>query len=138
MSAGDVVLVIMAIVMPPLAVAIKSGLCSGAFFLNLLLTILAYLPGVLHAWWIILRHPEVVIQCQHQQDLERNRVTGTFPGQTYQPLPQAAPRVAPNNQIKAAPEQGNMAGVYAQNNYGTIEQQPPAYAPISDNKNATA
>lgn len=46
-------LVIIAILLPPLAVGLKAGL-GGAFVLNLILTLLFWLPGVLHALYVIL------------------------------------------------------------------------------------
>lgn len=108
MSIGDVILLIMAIILPPLPVAIKSGACSGAFFLNLFLFLLAYLPGVIHAWYIILKHPEgqhqAHAQSGGQRDVERNPVTGTFPGAVYQPIAVGGGGGGGGN--------GNMDGVY--------------------------
>ncbi len=45
---------LLAVLMPPLSVFLKTG--SGRiFWLNVLLTLLAYLPGVVHALWIVTR-----------------------------------------------------------------------------------
>ena len=45
---------LLAVLMPPLSVFLKTG--SGRiFWLNVLLTVLAYLPGVVHALWIVTR-----------------------------------------------------------------------------------
>lgn len=41
-----------AYVLPPVGVAMQSGL-GGAFFLNCLLTLFFWLPGQLHAAWVI-------------------------------------------------------------------------------------
>lgn len=41
-------LIIIAILLPPLAVGLKAGI-GGAFILNLILTLIFWLPGVLHA-----------------------------------------------------------------------------------------
>lgn len=46
-------LVIIAILLPPLAVGLKAGI-GGAFILNLILTLIFWLPGVLHALYVIL------------------------------------------------------------------------------------
>jgi uncharacterized membrane protein YqaE (UPF0057 family) len=51
---GKLLLVIFAIVLPPLAVALVDGL-SGPFWLDLLLTILFYLPGIIYALYRVLR-----------------------------------------------------------------------------------
>ena len=50
----DVVRILLAILLPPLGVFLQVGL-SGHFFLNLLLTLLGYVPGIIHAVWVILR-----------------------------------------------------------------------------------
>lgn len=50
----DIVRLIAAIFIPPLGVFLQVGL-SGQFWLNLLLTFLGYVPGIIHAVWIILK-----------------------------------------------------------------------------------
>ena len=50
----DLLRIIIAIFLPPLGVFLQVGL-SGHFWLNLLLTILGYVPGIIHAVWVILR-----------------------------------------------------------------------------------
>jgi len=52
-------MLLLAIILPPLPVAIKMGL-SGHFWLNVLLTILGWIPGIIHAWYIILTYKAVV------------------------------------------------------------------------------
>ena len=51
---GNLVRVLLSVLLPPLGVFLKAGL-GGQFWLNVLLTILGYLPGVVHAVWIIAR-----------------------------------------------------------------------------------
>lgn len=46
--------IILAILLPPLAVALRHGI-SGPFWLNLLLSILGWLPGVIHAFIVLSR-----------------------------------------------------------------------------------
>ncbi|WP_340202321.1 YqaE/Pmp3 family membrane protein [Ascidiimonas sp. W6] len=43
--------IILSLLVPPLAVFLKHGL-GGAFLINLLLTILGWLPGVIHAFYV--------------------------------------------------------------------------------------
>lgn len=50
----DIFRVIIAIILPPLGVFLQVGF-GGQFFLNILLTILGYVPGIIHAVWIISR-----------------------------------------------------------------------------------
>ena len=46
--------IVLAVLLPPLGVFFTVGL-GGAFWLNILLTILGYIPGIIHAVWIIAR-----------------------------------------------------------------------------------
>ena len=46
--------IILAIFLPPLGVFLKVGF-GLHFWLNILLTLLAYIPGLVHAIWIIAR-----------------------------------------------------------------------------------
>ena len=45
---------ICAVILPPLGVLLHEGI-SGHFILNILLTILGYFPGIIHAIWRIVR-----------------------------------------------------------------------------------
>ncbi|KAK3938211.1 hypothetical protein QBC46DRAFT_390661 [Diplogelasinospora grovesii] len=49
---GDVFLCFLAFFCPSLAVLFKGG-CSTDFWINICLSILGWLPGVIHAWYII-------------------------------------------------------------------------------------
>jgi len=48
----DVLRIIVAILLPPLGVALQVGL-GKQFWINLLLTLLGYIPGIIHALWVI-------------------------------------------------------------------------------------
>ncbi|WP_150304974.1 YqaE/Pmp3 family membrane protein [Pseudomonas saliphila] len=50
----DLVRLICAILLPPLGVFLQVGI-GGAFWLNILLTLFGYIPGIIHAVWIIAR-----------------------------------------------------------------------------------
>jgi uncharacterized membrane protein YqaE (UPF0057 family) len=50
----DIVRLIAAIFLPPLGVFLQEGL-GTQFWINVLLTLLGYIPGIIHAVWIILR-----------------------------------------------------------------------------------
>lgn len=49
---SDVIRVVIAIVLPPLGVFLQVGLGKD-FWINILLTLLGYVPGLVHAIWII-------------------------------------------------------------------------------------
>ncbi|KAF3909857.1 hypothetical protein ABW21_db0205512 [Orbilia brochopaga] len=54
-TASDICKIIVAIILPPLGVFLERG-CTADFWINVLLTILGYLPGILHALYIILKY----------------------------------------------------------------------------------
>jgi len=66
----DLFLCILAILFPPIGVWVKRGLCSADSLINIALCCLGYLPGLIHAWYIIAKFPE--------------------PGYDYEPLQQDA------------------------------------------------
>jgi uncharacterized membrane protein YqaE (UPF0057 family) len=50
----DVVRILIAILLPPLGVFLQVGI-GLQFWLNILLTLLGYIPGIIHAIYIILK-----------------------------------------------------------------------------------
>lgn len=53
-TATDPIKVLLAIILPPVGVFMEVGL-TGQFWLNLLLTLLGYIPGIIHALYIIIK-----------------------------------------------------------------------------------
>lgn len=53
-SKEDVLRVLLSILLPPLGVFLECGL-GDEFWLNVLLTLLGYVPGLAHAVWILVR-----------------------------------------------------------------------------------
>jgi uncharacterized membrane protein YqaE (UPF0057 family) len=49
---GDVIRIILSILIPPLGVFLQVGI-GVDFWINVLLTLLGYIPGLIHAIWII-------------------------------------------------------------------------------------
>lgn len=49
----DILRIIAAIILPPLGVFLQVGL-GFHFWLNIVLTILGFIPGIIHALWVIL------------------------------------------------------------------------------------
>lgn len=47
----SLVTIILSVLLPPLAVALKRGI-SGAFLINVLLTLIGWVPGVIHAFYV--------------------------------------------------------------------------------------
>lgn len=58
MCSVDFFLAFLAIFFPPVSVWVKRGICSADSLINIALCILGYLPGLLHAWYIIAKYPE--------------------------------------------------------------------------------
>jgi uncharacterized membrane protein YqaE (UPF0057 family) len=53
-TGSDVLRILLAIVLPPLGVFLQVGF-GLHFWLNVLLTLIGYVPGIVHAVWVILR-----------------------------------------------------------------------------------
>jgi uncharacterized membrane protein YqaE (UPF0057 family) len=54
-TATDPVKILFAVLLPPVGVFMEVGL-KGHFWLNILLTILGFIPGIIHALYVILKH----------------------------------------------------------------------------------
>jgi uncharacterized membrane protein YqaE (UPF0057 family) len=50
----DIIRLIVAILLPPLGVFLQEGL-GKQFWINVILTLLGYIPGIIHAVWVIVR-----------------------------------------------------------------------------------
>lgn len=48
----DFLKILLAILLPPVGVLLEVG-PTGHFWLNILLTLLGYIPGIVHAVWVI-------------------------------------------------------------------------------------
>ncbi|KAF2395653.1 hypothetical protein EJ06DRAFT_534796 [Trichodelitschia bisporula] len=53
----DFFLALLAILFPPVAVWVKRGICSADSLINFALLCLGYVPGLIHAWYIISKYP---------------------------------------------------------------------------------
>ena len=52
---SDPIKIVCAILLPPLGVFFEIGF-GGHFWLNIVLTLLGYIPGIIHALYIILKY----------------------------------------------------------------------------------
>ncbi|CAO4370448.1 unnamed protein product [Caenorhabditis nigoni] len=57
----QVLLAILALFLPPIAVLLDVG-CNCDLCINILLTCLGIIPGIIHAWYIILCKEKTVVQ----------------------------------------------------------------------------
>jgi uncharacterized membrane protein YqaE (UPF0057 family) len=51
----DLLRILIAILLPPLGVFLQVGI-GKQFFINVILTILGYIPGIIHAVWVIAKY----------------------------------------------------------------------------------
>ncbi|CAN3355870.1 plasma membrane proteolipid 3 [Diutina catenulata] len=51
-TCSDIPKLILAIILPPLGVFFEVG-CNSTFWINVVLTILGYIPGIIHAIYVI-------------------------------------------------------------------------------------
>ncbi|KAK9468139.1 hypothetical protein V1512DRAFT_246008 [Lipomyces arxii] len=52
---SDIIKLILAFILPPLGVFLETG-CGSDLLINIVLTILGWLPGILHAVYVIFRN----------------------------------------------------------------------------------
>ena len=51
---ADIIRIILSVLIPPLGVFLQVGIGTD-FWINILLTLLGYIPGLVHAIWVIAR-----------------------------------------------------------------------------------
>ncbi len=51
----DLLRIVIAVLLPPLGVFLQVGI-GTQFWINVLLTILGYIPGIIHAVWVIAKY----------------------------------------------------------------------------------
>jgi uncharacterized membrane protein YqaE (UPF0057 family) len=110
---------------------IKRGICSGDSLLNILLSCVGYLPGLIHAWYIIARYPD--------EDLGYEAISEEGGHVTYyyvsrEPVPHGGPAAAGTGGPDAGRAQREQQR--GANTYGTVGGEPqqgtiegPAAAP---------
>ncbi|KAJ7143329.1 hypothetical protein C8R43DRAFT_1015110 [Mycena crocata] len=81
---SDVLLIFVAILFPPAAAAFITG-CSCDLLINILLTILGYIPGHIHAFWLIYKK----MKAEERYGMGGFRYTGNG---TYEPIAQGQPQ----------------------------------------------
>jgi len=54
-TCSDIIKIIFAVILPPLGVFLERG-CGVDVLINIALTILGWIPGIIHAFYIILKY----------------------------------------------------------------------------------
>lgn len=67
--------IVAAVVLPPLGVFLTSGL-SLAFLINIGLTLLGYVPGIIHALWVVLKsyEHEAADRSAYENTVDQSRI----------------------------------------------------------------
>ncbi|KAF4955265.1 hypothetical protein FSARC_11897 [Fusarium sarcochroum] len=141
MCSADFFLAFLAILFPPLPVWVKCGICSADSLINILLCCLAYIPGLLHAWYIIAKYPEPPYEYEAlPQDREGNRVTYVYvqcpPGQHQHGHPQnQQPKLQPKPQHGGSGRKNNNNNSlnYGTQSAGSSSQPAPQQQNAADN-----
>lgn len=110
-KASDVVLILVAIILPPAAALIVTG-CSCDLLINLLLTILGYLPGHIHAFWLIYKKMQAEERYGHggfrylgSGHYEPLYQSDPYPGQySHSPMPTPQPHLQAPQYYGATPQ----------------------------------
>ncbi|KFA64912.1 hypothetical protein S40285_02887 [Stachybotrys chlorohalonatus IBT 40285] len=152
MTAADVFLGFLALLFPPLPVWVKCGICSADSLINILLCVLGYLPGLLHAWYIIAKYPEPPYEYEPLHgERDSNRVAHVYvqvPHAQQQQQQQQGGHKGASNNMSYGTQNNNNAGRAAapppqqsgvtNAGEGSSDHQgvPPSYADVvaGDNK----
>lgn len=131
---SDLFLCVLAVLFPPIGVWVKRGICSADSLINIALCALGYLPGLLHAWYIISAYPDpgyeqvsqeervvYIVQGASGQGYGTVQPHGQFPGQQA-----GTANAFVNKQPKKAPK---MAAPRTQPSAAGSSSQAPASAP---------
>ncbi|KAE8154501.1 UPF0057-domain-containing protein [Aspergillus avenaceus] len=140
MCNSDIFLAILAIFFPPVAVWIKVGICTADSIINLALCCLGYVPGLLHAWYIILKYPEQdpddpfyePIPGNSRRDAENGRITYYYVSHQQNQHPSqrgygtvAPPTSSPQQQRQPAPKPQNEPAPGSSSDQGHSDSRPP-------------
>ncbi|KAJ0114713.1 hypothetical protein N8I77_001092 [Diaporthe amygdali] len=154
MCSSDIFLGLLAILFPPLPVWVKCGICSADSVINILLCVLGFLPGLLHAWYIIAKFPEPDYgNYERVGDSENGRVTYVVVQQdengrrSQRPRGQGQPKptrqgnmnygTSPTNNAGSSSARPQQQQGYANGEGSSADQAPPpSYAQVvmGDNK----
>ncbi|KAJ5607060.1 hypothetical protein N7537_003679 [Penicillium hordei] len=149
MCSSDIFLAVLAVFFPPIAVWVKTGFCTADSIINITLTLLCFFPGLIHAWYIILKYPEpndddvayepIPGGGSRRRDLENGNVTYYYV--SHQPIQHPSQRgygtVNPHGQPAPAPANKPHNQTEDSGNAGSSSAPPPptyAEAVKGDNK----
>ncbi|KAF8464140.1 hypothetical protein BDZ91DRAFT_730805 [Kalaharituber pfeilii] len=146
MCSPDCFLACLAVLFPPLPVWVKRGICSADSLINIALCMLGYLPGLIHAWYIISKYPDEELYEPLEAESHYQRVY-YFPAPNRHASQSPSPRPPPHAptppphgyatfnqpapQQYAAPPHPQSPGPLTPTRYASYPQQTPAPGPSS-------
>jgi len=101
---------LLSVLFPPVGVWVKKGLCSADSLINLALCCLGFLPGLLHAWYVILQNPDPYDAYQQVPDGENGRRNDGRTTYYVISHEQAAGRPANYGTVATQPSSGQFPG----------------------------
>lgn len=114
---------------------IKVGVCTADSIINIALCVLGYLPGLLHAWYIILKYPDDPEDHRYEplegDDVEGGRRVTTYYYVSRQPNAPPQPERSYGATNTSAPPQvptGSRPAEGSSSNGQTSSGFPPTYA----------
>jgi hypothetical protein len=118
---------------------VKKGICSADSIINIALCMLGVLPGLLHAWYVILQNPENLEQYHQVPDHERGNAGTTYYVISHEPSRQeqlSYGTVGSQPNAGQFPGQhsggvGSFAGQQQKNVKSAKSASAPAHAPTS-------
>ncbi|KAF3907517.1 hypothetical protein AA313_de0201498 [Arthrobotrys entomopaga] len=139
MCSADCFLAVLAVLFPPIAVWVKRGVCSADSIINIALLCLGYLPGLLHAWYIIAKYPDPYSYSYEPIEGGNQRVyyyTATYPSVASHSQPSYAPQR--QQPAPTSPQRNSSPQTHPQS-YGTTAPPRPATetAAVEPNKPAS-
>ncbi|RDA94021.1 hypothetical protein CP533_5043 [Ophiocordyceps camponoti-saundersi (nom. inval.)] len=137
MCSSDIFLGFLAILFPPLPVWVKCGICSADSLINILLCVLGFIPGLLHAWYIIAKFPDRSCDGMAHEH-EAGRVTYVYvqpPDDGRQPRPHGNMNYGTQNAARPQHKSGSreehgVAAAGSSSNDNGPRGVPPSYAEV--------
>lgn len=115
---------LLSVLFPPVGVWVKKGLCSADSLINLALCCLGFLPGLLHAWYVILQNPDPY-DAYHQVPDDRERGTGPNGRTTYYVITHEQPAAGARNYGTVEGSQPSNGQFPGQQQSGVVNQNKP-------------
>jgi uncharacterized membrane protein YqaE (UPF0057 family) len=130
--ASDILLIILAILIPPVAVFIQRG-CGAHLVLNIILCLFGHIPGVIHALYLVLHDEGERVRrsrVPYAQQTNEQAMYGTYGDNKMrqQPYGETIPEPYYDQPRAMAPE--SIPPTYTDQNYMRGEKQE--YAPVTN------